>query len=76
MPINKKQHSMLFNNIDNSVIIVGGNDKKCLIFDIKNETFSELPEINDLCLNPALIIINNYLYIFDSFDRKKNTLKK
>ena len=76
MPINKKQHSMLFNNTDNSVIIVGGKDKKCLIFDIKNETFSELPEINDLCLNPALIIINNYLYIFDSFDRKKKYFEK
>ena len=38
--------------------------------------FSELPEINDLCLNPSLIIINNYLYIFDSFDRKKKYFEK
>ena len=71
MPFNKKQHSMIYNKTDNSIIIAGGNDKKCFIFDIKNERFSELPETNEVCLKPALLIKNNYLYIFDSFNRKK-----
>jgi hypothetical protein len=76
MPIGKKEHSMIYNKDDNSIIIVGGNDKKCLVYDIKNETFSEFPETNDKCLKPALIIKNNCLYVFDSFDRKKKYFEK
>ena len=41
-------------------------------FDIKNDKFSELPKTNDVCLKPALIIKNKYLYVLDSFERKKN----
>ena len=76
MPFNKKQHSMLYNKIDNSIIFAGGNDKKCFVFDIKTEKFSELPETNEVCLKPALLIKNNYLYIFDSFNRKKKFFEK
>ena len=76
MPSNKKQHSMIYDKEDNSIIIVGGNDKKCLIYNSNSETFSELPEMNDIYINPALLIKNNYLYTFDSFDTKKNYFEK
>ena len=76
MPSNKKQHSMLYNKEDNSIFIIGGNDKKCLLYNINSETFSELPEMNDIHINPALLIKNNYLYIFDSFDKKKSYFEK
>lgn len=45
-------------------------------FDIKNDKFSELPKTNDLCLKPALIIKNKYLYVLDSFERKKKFFEK
>ena len=70
MPSNKKQHSMLYNRKDNSVIILGGNNKKCFIYNINTGTFSQLPEMNDIHISPALIIQNNNLYAFGSFDRK------
>ena len=70
MPSNKKQHSMIYNVKDNSIIIIGGNDKKCFIYNINAGTFSQLPEMNDIHISPALIIHNNYLYAFGSFDRK------
>ena len=76
MPSNKKEHSMIYNKEGNSIIIIGGNDKKCLIYNINSETFSELPEMNDVHINPALLIKNNYLYVFDSFNTKKNYFEK
>ena len=76
MPSNKQQHSMIFNIVDNSIIIIGGNNKKCLIYNANSEIFSELPDMNDIHLNPALLIKNNYLYAFDSFDRKRNYFEK
>ena len=72
MPFEKKEHSMLYNKLDDTIIIVGGNDKKCFIYDIKSDNFYDLPETNDFCIKPALIIKNNYLYVFDSVERKKN----
>ena len=76
MPYEKKEHSMLYNKLDDTIIIVGGNDKKCFIYDIKSENFYDLPETNDFCIKPALIIKNNYLYVFDSFERKKKFFEK
>ena len=76
MPSNKKQHSMLYNEKDNSVIIIGGNDKKCMLYSIRTGTFSQLPEMNDVHISPSLLIHNNYLYAFGSFDRKINYFEK
>ena len=73
---NKKQHSMLYNIKDNSIIILGGNDKKCFIYNINTGTFSQLPEMNDVHISPALLIYNNYLYAFGSFARKINYFEK
>ena len=76
LPYNKKQHSMLYNKIDNSVIFVGGNDKKCFIYNIDNDNFYDIPETNEICIKPALILKNNILYVFDSFDRTKKFFEK
>ena len=76
MPYEKKEHSMIYNKLDDTIIIVGGNDKKCFIYDIKSDKFLDLPGTNDICIKPALIIKNNYLYVFDSFERKKKFFEK
>ena len=76
MPYNKKQHSMLYNKTDNSIIFVGGNDKKCFIYNIDNDNFYDIPETNEICIKPALILKNNILYVFDSFDRRKKFFEK
>ena len=76
MPESKNKHSMIYNEKDNSIIIVAGNNNKCLLYNIKNEIFLELPEINNICSKPALIIKNNWLYVFDSFNRKRNYFEK
>lgn len=76
LPYNKKQHSMLYNKTDNSIIFVGGNDKKCFIYNIDNDNFYDIPETNEICIKPALILKNNILYVFDSFDRRKKFFEK
>ena len=48
MPYNKKQHSMIYNKTNNSIIFVGGNDQKCFAYDINNNNFYDLPEINGI----------------------------
>ena len=50
MPSEKKQHSMLFDKIDNFIYIVGGNDKICFKYDINLQIFSELPETNSILI--------------------------
>ena len=76
MPSNKMQHSMLYNKEDNSIIIIGGNDKKCFIYNISTGTFSQMPEMNEIHMSPALLIHNNYLYALGSFDQKINYFEK
>ena len=76
MPYAKKEHSMLYNKEDDTIIIVGGNDKKCFTYSIKKNIFTDLPETNDLSIKPALIIKNNNLYVLDSFERKKRFFEK
>ena len=76
MPSGKKEHSMIYNKLIDSIYIIGGNDKKCFIYDIKNDKFSEMPELNEICSKPGLFIKNNYLYVFDSFERKKKFFQK
>ena len=72
----KKNHSMLYINSLNYIIIVGGNDKKCFLFDITNKIFKNLPELNDIHLEPALCVSDNYLYCLSSFDKNKKFFEK
>ena len=76
MPIPKKNHSMLYIDLLKCVIIVGGSDKKCLLFDIKNKNFINLPELDDVYLEPALCFLDNYLYCLNSFDKNKKFFER
>ena len=76
MPVEKKQHSMIYYKKDNCIYIIGGNDKTCLKYDIKEKSFSQLPETNTIYIKPALYLKNDILYIFDSFDKKKLFFEK
>ena len=76
MPIEKKQHSMIFYKKDNCIYIIGGNDKTCLKYNIKEKYFSQLPDTSTVYVKPALYLKNDFLYIFDSFDKKKLFFEK
>ena len=76
MPIEKKQHSMLFDKKENVIYIIGGNDKTCLKYDINTKIFWELPETIATYIKPALLIKNDVLYVFDSFDKRKLCFEK
>ena len=76
MPVEKKQHSMLYNKKDNSIFIVGGNEKICLKYDIATKNFMQLPDTNAQYVKPALFIKNDSLYVLDSFDKRKMFFEK
>ena len=67
-PIEKKNHSMIFlSSLSDSskVFLVGGNDKKVFYFDLKKNYFMNWAQTNELHIKPALIKIDDYLYILD-----------
>ena len=76
MPYEKKQHSMIYDKKENVIYIIGGNDKICIKYDIAQKIFSQLPDTNTIYIKPALFIKNDFLYIFDSFDKKKLFFEK
>jgi hypothetical protein len=46
-------------------IVVGGvNTKKCEIYDKNKNIWKDLPDLPAMCLNPALAIINKFLFSF------------
>ena len=54
MPICKSGHSMIFIP-DNYILIAGGNNKDCLLYDIKNKIFIKWGNMNDESYKPALL---------------------
>ena len=77
-PIEKKNHSMLFLSSltgESKVFLVGGADRKSFYYDLKKNYFINWAETNEIHSKPALIKIDDYLYIFDglnkSFERTK-----
>ena len=72
----KKQHSMIYHKKDNSIYIIGGNNKICMKYFINEKIFMQLPDTNVICNKPALFIKNDFLYVFDSFDKKKLFFEK
>ena len=69
MPVQKKNHSMIFipnGNNEGKIFIVGGNDKKVFYYDLKKNYFINWAPTNEYHIKPALIQINDYLYIFDT----------
>ena len=75
--IPKKNHSMIF--IPNKyVFIIGGNDKKCIYFDIETAEIELWGNLNKLRVEPALLLDKNILYCFDSVNsnNEKYTIEK
>ena len=72
LPINKKNLSLIFlpfSSGDGKVFVIGGNDKKTFYYDLKKNYFINWAETNELHNKPSLIKIDDYLYIFDTFQQ-------
>ena len=69
--IPKKNHSMIFIP-DRYVFIIGGNDKKCIYFNTETAEVEDWANLNKIRIEPALILIKNNLYCFDSINYRNN----
>ena len=70
----KNNHSMIYIP-SKYVFLVGGNDTKVLYFDINEKEIQSWGELNKKRLEPALIQMNNYLYVFDNVNTNENNLE-
>ena len=69
--IPKKNHSMIMIP-GNYVFIVGGQDKETFYYDSENPNgFYGWKPLNNIRVEPALILINNFLYCFDNINLNK-----
>ena len=64
----KNNHSMIYIP-KKYIFIVGGNDENVLYFDINEQKVENWSELNKKRLEPALIQVNNYLYVFDNINK-------
>ena len=65
--IPKKNHSMI--SIPRKfVFIVGGQTKQTFYFDTENSKFHGWKALNKKRIEPALILVDNYLYCFDNMN--------
>ena len=65
--IPKKNHSMIIIP-GNYVFIVGGQTKQTFYFDLENSQFHGWKKLNKQRIEPALIVVDNYLYCFDNMN--------
>ena len=73
-PIEKNNHSMLFLSFvtdSSKVFLIGGSDKKAFYYDLKKNYFLNWAETNEFHIRPALMKIDDYLYIFDGLKQSK-----
>ena len=54
------------------VFIVGGNDKKTFYFNTKQKQIIYLKDLNIIRTEPALQVIENFLYCFDNVNKADN----
>ena len=71
MEFSKKNHSMIYIP-GNYVFIVGGNNLQTFYYDVENERINDWADLNQKRIEPALILISNYLYCFDNINSKNN----
>ena len=69
--IAKKNHSMILIP-GNYVFIVGGQTKGTFYYDLENNKFHGWKKLNNKRTEPALILVNDYLYCFDNMNSKSN----
>ena len=76
MPISKINHSIIFvpsfnpESEEGKIFIVGGEDKKAFYYDLKKNYFIKWESTNELHTKPALLVIGEYLYLFDSLQQE------
>ena len=72
--ISKNNHSMIY--IPNKYIfLVGGNNEKVVYFDINEKVLEPWSDLHKRRLEPALIQVNNYLYVFDNVNKNENNFE-
>ena len=74
MLVGKKNHSIIFIP-NNFVFIVGGNDLKTFYYDIKINEFISWIDLNKKRIEPALALVNNYLYCFENVNLNINSTR-
>ena len=76
MPISKSNHSMIFIP-EKYVLIAGGNNKDCLLYDTEKKVFNKWGNLNDDIVKPCLILDNdNVVYCFNNFSGSKKNFEK
>ena len=72
--IPKKNHSMIIVPGD-YVFIVGGQDRETFYYDMKNsyDNFYGWKPLKNIRTEPALILVNNFLYCFDNLNSRQFT---
>ena len=70
----KNNHSMIYIP-SKYIFLVGGNDTKVFYFDINEKNVEFWNELNKKRVEPALIQINNYLFVFDNVYKNENSLE-
>ena len=71
-PIEKNNHTIIFLSFltdSSKVFLIGGADKKTFYYDLKKNYFLNWAETNEQHIKPALLKINDYLYIFDELKK-------
>ena len=69
----KINHSMIYVP-PKYLFLVGGNDMKVFCFDIKEKRVMSWGNLNKKRIEPALIQMNNYLYVFDNINKNENSI--
>ena len=57
------------------IFLVGGNDQNVSYFDINEKKLESWGELNKKRLEPALIQMNNYLYVFDNVNTNEDNIE-
>ena len=71
----KKNHSMIFIQGD-YVFIIGGQSKDTFYYDLNENKFYGWGKLNKNRIEPALILVNNYLYCFDNMNNNNSINEK
>ena len=69
MPYPKKNHSMIYIE-EGLVYIVGGNNNITLFYDLEKDEFIKCGNLIQVCLEPTLLRINDFIYCLSSLKDK------
>ena len=69
----KYNHSMIYIP-KNYIFFIGGNDLITFYLDIKEKKIINWDKLNKVRIEPALIQVNNYLYVFDNINKDEDNI--